>query len=127
MGFGLGGFAAKQGSGLSLGISMAIGFGCGLAFVAILGFLFRQARRLNSSGNIGIGALVGREADVTVRIPEGGRGKGEIRAVLGDRERRCAATTAGESIAPRTHVVVVKLNGDNSVMVRVAGSASSPA
>ncbi len=124
MGFGLGGFASLRGSGLGVGLSMLIGLGCGLVFVALLGFLFHQARRLSSSGNMGIGALVGHEADVTVRIPAGGVGKGEIRAVIGDRERRCQATTAGEAIAPRTHVIIERVNGDNSVLVRVASTAA---
>ncbi len=119
MGFGLGGLSALRGSDWGMGISIGVGVACGVAFVALLGLLFRQARRLNSSGNIGIGQLVGCEADVTVRIPAAGQGKGEIRAVVGDRERRCAATSSGEAIASRTHVVVERVNGDNSVLVRL--------
>lgn len=122
MGFGLGGLASLRGSEFGVGWSIAIGIGCGVVFVAVLGFLFGQARRLNSSGNMGIGVLVGREADVTAAIPAEGAGRGEIRAVVGDRERRCAATSAGEAIATRSRVVVVRVNGDNSVTVRpVAG------
>ncbi|MBL9141297.1 MAG: hypothetical protein JNK53_05465 [Phycisphaerae bacterium] len=122
MGFGLGGLASLHGSTMGLGLSIAVGVGCGIVFVAVLGMLFRQARQLNSSGNIGIQALVGREADVTSTIPAQGSGRGEIVAVLGDRERRCAATSAGDAIASRSRVVVVRVNGDNSVTVRpVAG------
>lgn len=121
MGFGLGGLGALRGSNWGVGISIVVGVASGLVFVAVLGFLFRQATRLNVSGNIGIGALVGREADVVVGIPAQGAGRGEIRAVIGDRERRCAATSAGAAIATRARVVVVRVNGDNSVTVRPAG------
>jgi hypothetical protein len=43
-----------------------------------------------------------------------------VRTVLGDRERFVSASSAGEGIASRTRVVIERVNGDNSVLVRPA-------
>ena len=78
----------------------------------------RGARRLQSSGNIGVGELVGLEGEVHVAVPAAGQGAGRVRTVLGDRERFVMATSDGGAIASRTRVVIERVNGDNSVSVR---------
>lgn len=118
MGFGWGGLAALRALEWSTLASAGAGLATGAAFVAVVVLLMRGARRLQSSGNIGVGELVGLEGEVHVAVPAAGQGAGRVRTVLGDRERFVMATSDGGAIASRTRVVIERVNGDNSVSVR---------
>lgn len=121
MGFGWGGLACLRALEWSGPASVGGGVGTGLAFVAMTIGVMRVARRLQSSGNVSLSQLVGREAEVYTAIPAAGKGLGRVRTVIDDRERFVSASTAGEAIAPRTRVRIEKVNGDNSVLVSVPG------
>ncbi len=118
MGFGWGGLAALRALDWSMGASVAAGLGTGAVFIAVVVAIMRGARRLQSSGNIGLTELVGLEGEVHVAVPASGGGAGRVRTVLGDRERFVSATSDGEAIASRTRVTIERVNGDNSVTVR---------
>jgi hypothetical protein len=118
MGFGWGGLGGFRGSDLSLGLSALIGIGCGIVLLLVVVFLLRATRRLQSSGNITLGDLVGLEAEVYTTIPASGQGRGQIVTVVGDRQRFVNAVSDAAEIPPRTRIAVVRVNGDNSVTVR---------
>jgi hypothetical protein len=118
MGFGWGGLGGYRGSELSLGLSAVIGIGCGIVLLLVVVFLLRATRRLQSSGNITLGDLVGLEAEVYTTIPASGQGRGQIVTVVGDRQRFVNAVSDAAEIPPRTRIAVVRVNGDNSVTVR---------
>ena len=121
MGFGWGGLTCLRALEWSGPASVGGGVGTGLIFIAMTVLVLRVARRLQSSGNISLGRLVGSEAEVYTAIPAAGKGLGRVRTVIDERERFVSATTSGDGIAPRTRVTIEKVNGDNSVSVRVIG------
>ena len=127
MGFGWGGLACLRALEWSGPASVGGGVGTGLVFIAMTVLVLRVARRLQSRGNISLGRLVGSEAEVYTTIPAAGKGLGRVRTVVDERERFVSATTSGEGIAPRTRVTIEKVNGDNSVSVRVMGGPQGPA
>lgn len=127
MGFGWGGLACLRALEWSGPASVGGGVGTGLVFIAMTVLVLRVARRLQSSGNISLGRLVGSEAEVYTAIPAAGKGLGRVRTVVDERERFVSATTSGEAIGARTRVVIEKVNGDNSVSVRVIGGPQGPA
>ena len=120
MGFGWGGLVCLHAFEWSMIGSAAGGFAAGCGFIGIVIVVMRAGRRLQSSGNIGLAELVGNEGEVYSAIPAAGQGVGRVRTVLGDRERFVSASSTGEGIASRTRVVIERVNGDNSVLVRPA-------
>lgn len=118
MGFGWGGLVCLHPLGWGVLASAAGGFATGCVFVGLVVAVMRGARRLQSSGNIELARLVGNEAEVYTAIPAAGKGLGRVRTVLGDRERFVPASTDGGEIASNTRVVIERVNGDNSVLVR---------
>jgi hypothetical protein len=117
MGFGWTGFAAYRGSALGPGLSAIVGLGGGVGMAWILGAMLRGAMRLEASGNIEIGSALGREGDVYVTVPAAGGGRGQVRLVLGDRQRIFSAVSAAEEIRPPARVRVVKVNDDRTLTV----------
>jgi len=118
MGFGWGGLACLHGIGWGMPASTAGGLGTGVAFVGVVVAILRGGRRLQSSGNVSLASLVGLEGEVYTAVPAAGKGLGRVRTVIGDRERFVSATTEGAELPARTRVVIERVNGDNSVLVR---------
>ena len=120
MGFGWAGLGGYRGADLSPGLSALVGTGTGLVFLAMSVVMLRASRKLQSSGNVSIGDLVGREAEVYSIVPAAGQGQGQIRAVVGDRQRFVYAVSEGAELPTRTRVVIVRANPDNTLTVRRA-------
>lgn len=120
MGFGWSGLIAHKTFDLTAGPSVLVGLGGSILLMGIFLVVMRSMRKLSTSGNIELSTLTGAMGEVTVAIPASGKGTGEVRLVIGDRERRCYATqksTAAEEIASRTRVRVSAVNPDNTVTV----------
>ncbi|MFO0828613.1 MAG: NfeD family protein [Phycisphaerales bacterium] len=120
MGFGWGGLGAYRGAGWSAVVSVFVGLVCGVGFVGLLIALFRATRRLQTSGNVSLDQFVGVEAEAYTAIPPPGGGKGQISAVVGDRQRYIYAVSEANEIPARTRLRVIRANGDNTVTVRRA-------
>lgn len=118
MGFGWGGLGAYRGAGWSSVTSVGVGVLCGAALVGILLSLINASRRLQSTGNITLDLFVGSEAETYTTIPAAGGGRGQIRAIINERQRIVSAISEGSEIPPRSAVTVVRANGDNTVTVR---------
>lgn len=118
MGFGWGGLGAFRGAGWSSSASVGVGIACGLALLGLLLLLINATRRLQSTGNITLDRFVGIEAETYTTIPAAGGGRGQIRAIVAERQRIVGAVSEGPEIAARTSVTVVRANGDNTVTVR---------
>lgn len=119
MGFGYGGLALLRAADLSAPVSAIGGMVVGVGFLAVAVLLLRATRGLQSSGNVALDALVGLEAEAYTVVPAAGQGQGQIKAVVGDRQRFVYAVSDGAEIAPRSRVAVVRVNGDNTVTVRL--------
>lgn len=120
MGFGWAGLGGYRGADLSPGLSALVGTGTGLVFLAMSVVMLRASRKLQSSGNVSIGDLVGSEAEVYSIVPAAGQGQGQIRAVVGDRQRFVYAVSDGPELPTRTRVIIVRANPDNTLTVRRA-------
>jgi hypothetical protein len=120
MGFGWGGFASLKGSGFGLLPSIGIGVVCGLGMMWILAVVLRGMHELESSGNINVEDVVGREAVVDVTVPAGRGGSGRIKVVVDERQRSYAAVTEGGELARATRVRILSAEGDNTLTVAAA-------
>lgn len=117
MGFGWSGYAARFGLGWSLGLSFAAAIVGGAAFVLLIGSLFRGVRRLEASGTLNLNEAEGALGEVYVSVPERGRGSGQVRLVLRQRQRIVNAVSAGSALPTRTRVRVASVNPDRTVTV----------
>lgn len=121
MGFGWGGLGALRGAGWPVWVSVAVGLGCGLGMVWLLAKLLRFVYGLQSSGTLETFHALEAEGTVYTRIPAARGGKGEVRVVIGERERFYSAVTEGEALPRDTRIRVVEINeDDNTVTVAEA-------
>lgn len=121
MGFGWGGLGAYRGSGWSPAASVLVGLTAGVAMMWLLARLLRLVFRLQSSGNLPTYQALEAEGSVYAQIPGARTGRGEVRVVMGDRERYYRAVTEGEAIPTGARIRVVSINDDdNSVTVTEA-------
>jgi membrane protein implicated in regulation of membrane protease activity len=117
MGFGWGGLGALVGAGLAMPASIVSGLAVGAGMMWLLARMFRFMRRLQSSGNIEIQDVVGRDAAVYLTVPAKGGGRGQVRIALEDRERFYEAVSDGEAIETGARARIVRANPDNTVTV----------
>jgi len=115
MGFGWGGLGSLLSLKWSVWISLIVGVGCGMALLVFFVGVMRSLRKMSVSGNIELSSLYGATGEVTSVVPGAGKGTGEVRLIVGDRERRCMAVSAGSELLTRTRVRVVATNSDNTV------------
>ncbi|MBX3358405.1 MAG: hypothetical protein KF745_08250 [Phycisphaeraceae bacterium] len=117
MGFGWAALAAYKGSGLSVPVSVLIGCAAGVAMVWALALMLKGMHDLQSSGNVPLQATMGAEGDVYVGVPAAGAGRGQVRLVIGSRERIVNAVSEAGELPTRTRVRVTRVNEDNTVTV----------
>jgi len=117
MGFGWGGFAALKGSQFGMPAAIGIGVVCGLGMMWVLAMVLRGMHELESSGNIEVADVVGREAVVDVTVPASRAGRGRINVVIDQRQRSYAAITEGMELGRSTRVRILSAEGDNTLMV----------
>lgn len=117
MGFGWGGFAAHKGSNLPVLPSIIIGVVCGLGMMWVLAVILRAMHELESSGNINVSDVIGREGVVDVTVPASRAGSGRVRVIIDQRQRSYPAITDGGEIARASRVRILAAEGDNTLMV----------
>lgn len=69
---------------------------CGIAALFGIAYLMKAVMKLQSSGNIQIGAAVGKTGEVYIPIPANGQGRGKINLTLQDRFIEVDAITRAE-------------------------------
>lgn len=92
----------------------------GAAFGFLVSMLLHAVKKLESSGNVTMAGAVGHEADVYAAVPAKGEGRGQVRIVLGTRERIVQATSDGPALKTGSRVKVVHAHADNSIIVTPA-------
>ncbi|MCB9915093.1 MAG: hypothetical protein H6828_08080 [Planctomycetes bacterium] len=117
MGFGWTAIGCLFGGGLSHGASGLLGVVGGVVLVWILARALGAMRELESSGNVAIGATLGLEGEVYARVPAHGGGKGQVRLIVGQRQRLYNAVSQAAELDTRTRVRVVSVNSDNTLTV----------
>lgn len=114
MGFGWGGLGALRGAGWPLPLSIAFGMVAGAGMVWLLARLLRFVYGLQSSGTLPLFHALESEGTVYATVPGEEGGAGEVRLVIGERERYYRATTEGPELARGTRVRVVAVNEQQS-------------
>lgn len=118
MGFGWAGLGAYRGSGWPAWLSAVVGVVGGIVLSALMIALMRSTRKLSASGNLTLDRFVGTEAESYTSVPAAGGGRGQISAIVGDRQRYLYAVTDGEEIPARSRIRIIRANGDNTVTVQ---------
>jgi hypothetical protein len=117
MGFGWAGLGGLRGAGWSAGMSVLFGLAAGSGMVWILAKLLKLVYGFQSSGTVSIRDALGIEGQVYFRIPGNREGRGQVRLVIGDRQRYFNAVTDDEAIESKSRVRIVGINDDNTVTV----------
>lgn len=117
MGFGWCGLCAWIALDWSLPASFAVAFLGGLLMTLLVGTLFRGIRRLEASGTVPLSAAKGVLGEVYVTVPARGRGAGQVRLVMAERQRIVNAISDGGELPTRARVRVLTVNPDNTVTV----------
>ena len=119
--FGVGGMVARY-----YGLSHPAAAGCGVvAGAAMSGLVYQFAKILYSqqaSSEVRMTRLIGKTAEVTVGIPQGGMGQVTME-YGGERTTQIARSKDGGAIAPGTAVVVTDLRGDSIIVERASAQA----
>jgi len=114
MGFGWGGLGAYLGSGLPIFVAVPIGLITGVAMVWLLAKLLGLVMGLQASGTMPLYHALEAVGTVYAEVPGEGGGQGQIRIVVGERERYLWATTEGEALPRNTEVKVVKVDEESN-------------
>ncbi len=112
MGFGWGGLGAFRGSGLPLMVAVPVGMVFGVIMVWLLARVLRFVMGLQSSGTMPLYQALEATGTVYSQVPAAGAGTGEVRVVIGDRERFFFATTEGDALPRNTEIRIVRVDED---------------
>lgn len=92
----------------------------GVLFVLMFFFIYKQTRKLESNGAFDINNCEGKIADVYLRIPAAGEGRGKIQISVNGSVHEIDAMTKGDAIATGKKVRVVEICDSSSVIVEMA-------
>lgn len=118
MGFGWGAFASYRGANWDFTTSVLVGAVCGAGMVWLLYLLLKALHDLQTSGNVRIKAAIGKTGQVYVSIPS--EGAGQVRLIMGSRERTYTARSPSGPLGRGDSVRVTRVNEDNSLTVERA-------
>lgn len=100
--------------------------GCGVVSGVVMSSVVYQFAKIlysqQASSEVRMVRLVGKTAEVTVGIPQGGRGQVTLE-YGGERTTQIARSHDGGAILPGTEVVVTALRGDSIIVERVGTQA----
>ncbi len=119
--FGVGGLVARY---YQLSHPAASGVGV-IAGIVLAGIVYQFAKLLYSqqaSSEVHMASLVGKSAQVTVGIPEGGVGQVSL-TFKGEQTTQIARSSDGRAIKTGTDVVITALRGDSIVVARSGAPA----
>ncbi len=117
MGFGWAGLGGFRAAGWSAGWSVLFGAAAGSGMVWLLAKLLKLVYGFQSSGTVSIRDALGTEGQVYLQIPGHREGRGQVRLVIGERQRYYNAVTDDDSIDTRSRVRITAINDDNTVTV----------
>lgn len=86
-----------------------VSFLVGVAFVAMFVFIYMKTRKLETNGAFRIGDCLGRTAQVYLRIPAGGEGKGKIQISLNGSVQEFDAITEEDEIPSGITVKIIEV------------------
>ena len=119
--FGVGGVVARY-----YDLSHPAAAGCGVVTGVVMSAVVYQFAKIlytqQASSEVRMSRLVGRTAEVTVGIPQGGMGQVTLE-YGGERTTQIARSHDGNPIPPGTAVIVTALRGDSIIVERAGAQA----
>lgn len=94
-----------------------VAFAVGVGFGAMYPFMMSKLRRLEKTSNLGIADSLGKQADVYLRIPASGEGRGKVQVSLGGSIHEYDAVSADVAYPTGSRVLIIKVE-DNLVTVQ---------
>jgi membrane protein implicated in regulation of membrane protease activity len=119
--FGVGGIVGRY-YGLSHPASSGLGVVCGIVMSAIVYQFAKLLYSQQASSEVRMASLVGKSAEVTVAIAQGGLGQVSL-TVGGERSEHIARSADGHAISRGTAVVITGLRGESLVVAPVSTQA----
>lgn len=108
MGFGWAGVCLKD--SISSDILLAlVATVVGALFVMMFVYIYKQTRKLEKNGAFNINDCLNRTAEVYIRIPAGGEGKGKVQISLNGSVHEFDAITDEDSIPSGTRVKIIEV------------------
>ena len=112
MGFGWAGVCLKDSISNNI-LLIAVSVLVGMAFVAMFVFIYAKTRKLEKNGAFNIKDCQDRTAQVYIRIPAGGEGKGKVQISLNGSVQELDAITDEDAIPSGTTVKIIEvIEGD---------------
>ena len=90
---------------------------CGVAALFGMAYLMKSVLKLQSSGNLQLGAAVGKTGQVYIPIPPKGEGRGKINITVQDRYIEVDAITASEDTLKTGETVRVVSTDENGLVM----------
>ena len=104
---------------VALWINIPVSSVCGFAMMVLLAFIFKAIMNLRSDGTIDIRNAVGTAGKVHLTIPPARMGEGKVHILLqGSYVERDAVTDEPDPIPTGSEVVVVRVSGETTLVVR---------
>lgn len=111
--------ALLESMNVALWINLPISSLCGFAMMVTLAFIFKAIMQLRSDGTIDIRNAVGTAGKVHLTVPPSRMGEGKVHILLqGSYVERDAVTDEPDPIPTGSEVVVVRVSGETTLVVR---------
>lgn len=111
--------ALLESMNVALWINIPISALCGFAMMLALAFIFKAIMQLRSDGTIDIRNAIGSAGKVHLTIPPSRMGEGKVHILIqGSYVERDAVTDEPEPIPTGSEVVVVRVSGETTLVVR---------
>lgn len=111
--------ALLESMNVALWINIPISVLCGFAMMLALAFIFKAIMQLRSDGTIDIRNALGSAGKVHLTIPPSRMGEGKVHILIqGSYVERDAVTDEPEPIPTGSEVVVVRVSGETTLVVR---------
>lgn len=111
--------ALLESMNVALWINIPVSSVCGFAMMVLLAFIFKAIMNLRSDGTIDIRNAVGSAGKVHLTIPPARMGEGKVHILLqGSYVERDAVTDETDPIPTGSEVVVVRVSGETTLVVR---------
>ena len=111
--------ALLESMNVALWLNIPISSVCGFAMMVLLAFIFKAIMNLKSDGTIDIRNAVGTAGKVHLTIPPARMGEGKVHILLqGSYVERDAVTDEPDPIPTGSEVVVVRVSGETTLVVR---------
>lgn len=116
MGFGWAGVCLYD-SISSPGVMLLVASVVGCLFVAMFVLIYKQSRKLDKDGTFNINDTLGKTANVYLRIPAEGRGKGKIQVSINGSVHEIDAVTDEDEIPTGRNVRIVEVIDNETLKV----------